>query len=111
VVRDFPSYIHLSPHQAPLTRCFSGGKPFSVEQVTIEDLQANELKTTWTPAFTHPSMPKGQEAAFAKVVTIGVLLGGQRGVYDVSDEWNKLLPEIKFTGIEEFLTGVWKDKP
>jgi hypothetical protein len=32
------------------------------------------------------------------------------GARDVCDEWDKLLPELKLTGIEEFLTSVWQDK-
>jgi hypothetical protein len=42
------------------------------------------------------------------VVTGGLL--SNRDPWDVSDEWNKLLPELKLAGIEEFLTAVWKDK-
>jgi hypothetical protein len=37
----------------------------------------------------------------------GLLLGFQDGAFQVSDEWNKLLPDYKFTQPEEFLTKAW----
>jgi len=43
-----------------------------------------------------------------KILLGGVLLGFSEGAFDVSDEWNKLLPEYKFTGAEEFLTDAWR---
>jgi len=87
------------------------GKPFAIEQVKIVDLEAGNLKTSWVPAFTHPSVPKEQWEGFAKAVVIGSLLAFERGAWDVSDEWNTLLPELKLTSIEDFLTGVWQGKP
>lgn len=77
----------------------------------MEDLEAGNLKTSWIPAFSHPSVPKEQHEAYAKVVVIGALLGAERGAYDVSDEWNRLLPHLKLTTIEDFLSNVWKGKP
>jgi len=96
------------------------GKPFKVETVTRADAQAGILKTSWVPAFSHPNinldeiakmLPAGANAqeVLAKAVVTGGLLGN-RDAWDVSDEWNKLLPQLKLTGIEEFLTSVWKDK-
>jgi hypothetical protein len=87
------------------------GKPFSIEKVKVEDLEAGNLKTSWVPAFSHPSVPKEQWEGYAKAVMIGSLLAMERGAWDVSDEWNKLLPELKLTSIEDFLTGVWNGKP
>jgi hypothetical protein len=86
------------------------GKPFTVDRVTVEDLEAGNLKTSWVPPFNHPSIPKEQHEAYAKVVIIGALLGAERGAYDVSDEWNQLLPHLSLTSIENFLRAVWKDK-
>lgn len=36
-----------------------------------------------------------------------LLLGYKDGAFQVSDEWNKLLPDFKFTQPEEFLTKAW----
>jgi hypothetical protein len=108
-----------------LAHCFIGltnivGKPFKVETVTRADAQAGILKTSWVPAFSHPnidldkiakSLPAGANAqeVLSKAVVTGGLLSN-RDAWDVSDEWNKLLPQLKLTGIEKFLTAVWKDK-
>jgi hypothetical protein len=87
------------------------GKPFTIEQVKMEDLEAGNLKTSWVPAFNHPSVPEEQWEGFAKAVVIGTLPSVERGAWDVSDEWNKLLPELKLTTIEDFLTDIWQGKP
>jgi hypothetical protein len=49
--------------------------------------------------------------AISKHILSGSLLAISRGAWDVSDEWNQLLPEVKFTGIEEFLRPRWIGKP
>ena len=96
------------------------GKPFKVETVTRADAQAGILKTSWVPAYSHQNisldeiakmLPAGANAQefLSKAVVTGGLLGN-RDAWDVSDEWNKLLPQLKLTGIEEFLTDIWKDK-
>lgn len=46
-----------------------------------------------------------------KTVLIGTLISSVKGAWDVSDEINKLLPDFKFTQIEEFLAEVWEGKP
>lgn len=40
-----------------------------------------------------------------------ILRGISAGDFLCSDEWNKLLPDFKFTQAEEFLTSVWDGKP
>ena len=96
--------------QLILTR-FVAGKPFTVDRVTVEDLESGNLKTSWVPAFSHPNVPEDQHEAYAKVVIIGALIAAERGAYDVSDEWNKLLPHLRLTSIESFLRSVWEDRP
>ena len=46
-----------------------------------------------------------------KAVLIGTLLSGAKGAWDVSDEFNGILPDYDFAQIEDFLAKVWKDKP
>ncbi len=46
-----------------------------------------------------------------KTVLIGMLLSSAKGAWDVSDEFNRLLPDYKFTQAEDFLTQVWEGKP
>jgi hypothetical protein len=82
-----------------------------VEKVAIEDLEAGNLKASWIPQFKHPSIPEDQLEVFAKVVTVGSLQAFERGAWDVSDEWNQLLPQLELTSIEDFLRNVWLGKP
>ena len=44
-------------------------------------------------------------------VLAGVLLSSAKGCWDVSDEWNQLMPDYEFTEIEDFLGKVWEGKP
>lgn len=46
-----------------------------------------------------------------KAVLIGTLLAGAKGAWNTSDEFNRILPDYKFTQIEEFLAEVWENKP
>lgn len=41
----------------------------------------------------------------------GIILGFSREALAVSDEWNRLLPDYKFTQAEEFLADAWRGKP
>jgi hypothetical protein len=45
-----------------------------------------------------------------KVLLGSLLLAFSAGAFDGSDEWNTLLPEYKFTGIEEFLSDAWREE-
>jgi hypothetical protein len=78
-----------------------------IEWLKLEDLLAGELKTDKYPRLPLPSVPKDQVEAFSKMVVSGILIGYHRGVFAVSDEWNKRLPEYKFTKAEELLGRVW----
>lgn len=44
-------------------------------------------------------------------MTAGMILGMSVGVMSVSDEWNKLLPDYKFTSAADFLSEAWAGKP
>ncbi|KIL86431.1 hypothetical protein FAVG1_10260 [Fusarium avenaceum] len=83
------------------------GKPFTIEWLKMEDLQAGELKTDNYPRLKLPSVPQEQIEAFSKMVTIGMLIAFHRGVWTVSDEWNQLLPGYKFTKVGDLLKKAW----
>ncbi|TAQ86952.1 hypothetical protein B7494_g4724 [Chlorociboria aeruginascens] len=85
------------------------GRPFTIEKVKLEDLAAGNLKASWTLGKRHPSFTEDQAAELAgmlKTVLIGTLLSSAKGAWDVSDAFNQLLPDYKFTRIEEFLAKV-----
>jgi hypothetical protein len=87
------------------------GKAFDVDYVKKSDLEQGKLESSWIPAFGHPSVPKEQWEEFGKVVIIGSLLAIDQGAWNVSDEWNQLLPDLKLEDPEELLARVWKGKP
>ncbi|KAH7418612.1 hypothetical protein BKA64DRAFT_739035 [Cadophora sp. MPI-SDFR-AT-0126] len=87
--------------------------PFTVEKVKLEDLEAGKLKASWTLGKKHPSFSDDQAAqleAVLKTVLIGTLLSSAKGAWEVSDEFNRLLPDFNFTEIEGFLSDAWEGK-
>ena len=100
----------------PCSHCSHGiaGHPFALDKVKLEDLEAGSLEASWTLGRRHPSFAEdrtGQLAGMLKTVLIGTLLSSAKGAWDVSDAFNRLLPDYKFTQIEEFLAEVWEGKP
>ncbi|KAI3322492.1 NAD(P)-binding protein [Xylariaceae sp. AK1471] len=87
------------------------GRPFAIERVKVEDLEAGELKTSWGLEAVHQAVSDDQAQALLKAVCIGTLLSSSKGAWDSSDEMNQLFPEYKFMPIEEFLSKVWEGKP
>jgi hypothetical protein len=76
-----------------------------------DDLKAGVVKSTWLPTPDHPSFTPEQIAEFTEYMTAGMLLGISASALSVSDEWNQLLPDCKFTKAEDFLAGFWRGKP
>ena len=87
------------------------GGSFTVEKLRIDDLKAGLVKTTWLPKVDHPAIPAEQANAFAESFLAGITLGIAAGALKVSDEWNRLLPDLKFTQPRQLLTEAWKAKP
>ncbi|KAM7201668.1 hypothetical protein V8F33_003217 [Rhypophila sp. PSN 637] len=86
------------------------GGAFNVERLKREDLEAEMVKSSWRPKIEHHAFtPEEMEALELKVVS-GIVSGIGSGVLEASEEWNRLLPEYKFTGAEEFLTAAWQGK-
>jgi hypothetical protein len=101
------------------------GKPFTVDRVANAELDSGVLETSWVPSYEHPNVTVADleknlpspgataidlKEAFSRLVISGTLLALKNGAWDVSDEWNQLLPQLKLTGIEEFVRKVWEDK-
>ncbi|KAI1284035.1 hypothetical protein F5Y07DRAFT_97823 [Xylaria sp. FL0933] len=86
------------------------GRPFAVEKVKAEDLEAGELKASWSLEAVHQAVPDDQAQALLKAVCIGTLLSTSKGAWDSSDEMNQLFPAYQFTPIEDFLTKVWAEE-
>ncbi|KAH0431623.1 NmrA-like family protein [Colletotrichum camelliae] len=84
------------------------GKPFAIEKLKEEDLEASKVISSWTLEVKHPSIPPETRKAVAASLTSGILLGFSAGCFNTSAEWNQLLPEFKFTQPEAFLSQAWK---
>ncbi|KAK2767496.1 hypothetical protein FQN54_003653 [Arachnomyces sp. PD_36] len=87
-----------------LTTC-DAGEPIEVHTVKKADLEKHQLNVTWVPQFQHPNMPTGIPNADVLIAAALSVCAG--GGFDVSSEWNELLPDMKFTDTEEFLTDVF----
>lgn len=70
-----------------------------------------DYRTSWLPAVDHPSIAVEKRAELAAGMTAGMLQAANAGAFAVSDEWNQLLPDMKFTSAEEFLSKAWEGKP
>ncbi|KAI1210029.1 NAD(P)-binding protein [Annulohypoxylon truncatum] len=88
------------------------GRPFTVKWYKLEDLEA-KTKTEAPPIDAsfdlHTAAPEVVEA-FLEYATRGILQAIHRGAYNVTDEWNKLLPDYKFTQVEDFVKKYWGGK-
>lgn len=87
------------------------GHPFTIDKVKLEDLENGILTASWTLEASHPSVAGDQVEQMLKTVLIGTLISSTKDAWDVSEEINKLLPDFKFTRIEDFLSEVWEGKP
>lgn len=87
------------------------GGPFDIERLKADDLKAGVVKCSWKPRVDHPAIPPEHVDAFSGTLLAGALLGISAGAWNVSDEWNRLLPDYKFIQAEAFLTEAWRSKP
>lgn len=86
------------------------GAPMEVEWLKIEELEAGRLATKWLPKLDHPAMGPNLTEDLSRKFLAGFVRALAVGAWDTSDEWNKLLPDMKFNGLEEFLTPLFKGK-
>ncbi|KAJ3539169.1 hypothetical protein NM208_g5595 [Fusarium decemcellulare] len=82
------------------------GKRFTVEVARRHDLQLGKLGTSWIPGSHHSGTSSQQELTMEQM-TAYTLLAIPDGHWNLSDEWNKLLPEHEFLDIETFLRQAW----
>lgn len=67
------------------------GRPFTVNWLKLEDVEAIEWKAEWYEGIDLRSSPPEKLEQFLGVALKGILIGINRGAYAVSDEWNRLL--------------------
>ncbi|KAF4978567.1 hypothetical protein FDECE_18196 [Fusarium decemcellulare] len=86
------------------------GRPFNIRWVKKADVEAGTADLTPMWEEVHPTiaaLPKEQREETAKVIPKGLLTMVGISAWETSEEWNKLLPDYKFTTIEEFVQQVW----
>ncbi|PNP61401.1 hypothetical protein FNYG_13884 [Fusarium nygamai] len=81
--------------------------PFKVEKISNEDLKTRNVTTSWYPVVEHHALPDEMREQVSKSVLVEYIAALQRGVWTVSDEWNKLLPDFEFTSAESYLKRIW----
>ncbi|KAF5530034.1 hypothetical protein FPHYL_14143 [Fusarium phyllophilum] len=82
--------------------------PFKVEKISNEDLEARNVTTSWYPVVDHHALPDEMREQVSKGALVEYLAALKRGVWTVSDEWNKLLPDFQFTSAESYLKDIWR---
>ncbi|KAK9388765.1 hypothetical protein V1515DRAFT_643056 [Lipomyces mesembrius] len=104
---EWPKIGGIRGNRLTFSRIIEIGRPFTIERVKLEDLEAGHLKTSWTLDKRHKAVSEDQVASFATMVSIGILLSSVKGAWDASDGLSQLFPDYKFAEIEDFLTKVW----
>ncbi|KAN0115166.1 NAD(P)-binding protein [Hyaloscypha variabilis] len=113
---EWPVVGGISGNRVPISELLKigekvRGQAFTVEKVKLKDLEKGVLTASWTLAASHPSVAQDQIEKMMKVVLIGTLLSSTKGAWDVSDAFNQIVPDFKFTQIVDFLAEVWEGKP
>lgn len=83
----------------------------AVDSVPKSQLEDASFNTSWLPPADHPAITLEMREAFAKQIVAGVLRAALNGAFGVGDEWNRLLPDLRMTTVEDFLSEIWSGKP
>ncbi|KAI1099399.1 NAD(P)-binding protein [Jackrogersella minutella] len=86
------------------------GRPFTIDWLKKKDLEAATYEPDFFSTFDLRAASQEELAAFLGKATTGILQGIHRGAYDVTDEWNKIFPDYKFTQVEDFVKNAWGQK-
>lgn len=81
--------------------------PFDVCKVSYADCKAGKADLPWVPLITHHGLPDEGRLEISRRITLGYMTSVVEGGWCVSDEWNRLLPDFKFTTAEEYVRKVW----
>ncbi|KAJ3546503.1 hypothetical protein NM208_g1976 [Fusarium decemcellulare] len=76
----------------------------TVESVDEDDIYAGKLPVAWYPIVEHAGVPENLREDLSKLASLNFIKGTINGSWNVSDEWNKLLPHLNFTDARTYLT-------
>ncbi|KAH9908455.1 NAD(P)-binding protein [Xylariomycetidae sp. FL2044] len=88
----------------------STGKPITVNWLKMEDIQREVREKDFSTMLDIHSAAPEELGEWLQAAMRRILLAIHRGAYDVTAEWNKLLPDYPFTRVEEFVKGIWEGK-
>ncbi|KAF2848049.1 NmrA-like family protein-like protein [Plenodomus tracheiphilus IPT5] len=92
-----------------LGREIRGGE-WKIEHVSSEDIARGELKTSWVPLVTHPTVAEETREIFSRKFLIWFFQGIVNESWNVSDEWNQRFPEYLFLSADQYLRKAWEGK-
>ena len=78
-----------------------------MDNVSYEASKAGTAKLPWFPEVTHSAVPPEMRAVVSEQATLAYMISLADGAWSVSDEWNRLLADYKFSSAEEYLGKVW----
>jgi hypothetical protein len=84
------------------------GGEWITEQVYSEDIEKDELKTSWVPLVSHPTLKKEQLDEVSKEASLIFLKAVSRGFWNVNNEWNRRFPKYKFMNVREYCRVTWE---
>lgn len=79
------------------------GKKFDIEYVTLAQARSGRLPTSWVADFNHAAIPEQLRDSWSRTFNAKMMYSVHLGNYAVSDTWNRLLPDFRFTTLEELL--------
>lgn len=81
----------------------NAGKKFDIEYVTLAQARSGRLPTSWVADFNHAAIPEQLRDSWSRTFNAKMMYSVHLGNYAVSDTWNRLLPDFRFTTLEELL--------
>jgi hypothetical protein len=86
------------------------GGEWKVDQVSSEDVEKGELKTSWVPQLEHPAIPVDLREKFSVGFVLEFFRAMKSGSWDVGREWNERLTSFEPMSLETYLTKAWKGR-
>ncbi|KAH8845010.1 hypothetical protein MCOR01_002266 [Pyricularia oryzae] len=105
-VRDLAAVMALAVEYPGEWPVVGGIRGEHMTKLAWNDLEAGILKSSWRPEPDHPAVPKNMTEAEKDFVPARFAMNIKAEVLASSDEWNRLLPDYKFTKVEEFIRGI-----
>ncbi|KAK2756650.1 hypothetical protein FQN54_005095 [Arachnomyces sp. PD_36] len=88
-----------------------GGQKFTIHRVNKADLDDGNLTSPWCPVLEHPAIPKEHLEPMSRKINIQAMKGVVEGEWAVEEDWNRLLPEFRFSDPVAFLEKWWTGRP